>query len=84
MASQDIHIAVYEDADSDQWVAVCLEYNVMSQGDSEEHALDMIREAVELYLDDLGEAGRELLFQAMVGEPRLHKIAVNAQTLLRS
>ena len=31
MAQQKVHAVIYKDADSDQWVAVCLEYNVASQ-----------------------------------------------------
>ena len=50
MAKQQIHAVIFKDAGSDQWVAVCLEYDVTTQGDSEEHAKSMLQEAVELNL----------------------------------
>ena len=50
MTEQTLHAVIYKDAESDQWVALCLEYDIATQGDSEEHALEMIQEAVELHL----------------------------------
>ncbi len=84
MAQQDVHGVVYKDAHSNQWVAICLEYDVATQGDNEEHAVEMLKEAVELYLDGLGEEGRDILFQAIEGNPRVRKLSVDAATLLRS
>ena len=81
MAKQEVHVVVYKDADSDQWVVTCLEYDVASQGDSEEHALEMIREALELYLEDLDES-RAVVYQAIEGDPKVHKISIDAPSLL--
>ena len=47
MAKQKVHVVIYKDAESDQWLASCLEVDVTAQGDSKEHALEMIKEAVE-------------------------------------
>lgn len=82
MTTQRVHAVVYKDAESDQWVAQCLEYDVSSQGDSVEHALEMIREAVELYLEDAGQTDLELLYQEIDGEPQIHDITVDAPSLL--
>ena len=65
---------IYKDAESDQWVAVCLEYDVASQGDSEEHAKAIIKEAVELHLEDRTKDEIELLYQPIDGDPRVHEV----------
>jgi len=79
---RQIHAVIFKDAGSDQWVAVCLEYDVTTQGDSEEHAKAMLQEAVELYLEDAGAEERELLYQPIEGEPRMHILTVDAPSLL--
>ncbi|MCH7565799.1 MAG: type II toxin-antitoxin system HicB family antitoxin [Gemmatimonadetes bacterium] len=84
MSKQNIHAVIYKDAESDQWVAVCLEYEVTTQGDSEEHAKEMMKEAVELYLEDIGREEYELLYQAIEGEPRIHELSVHALAILHS
>lgn len=38
------------------WVARCLDVEVTSQGRTQAEALDMIREALELYFQDEGQA----------------------------
>ena len=81
MAKQEVHVVVYKDADSDQWVVTCLEYDVASQGDSEQHALEMIREALELYLEGLDES-RAIIYQPIEGDPKVHKISIDAPSLL--
>ena len=84
MSKQNIHAVIYKDAESDQWVAVCLEYAVTTQGDSEEHAKEMMKEAVELYLEDNGREEFELLYQAIEGEPRIHELSIHASAILHS
>ncbi len=84
MAQQTIHAVIYKDAESDQWVAVCLEYHVASQGDSEEHAKEMIREAVELYLEDTNKEELEALYQSIEGAPRVHELSISAPSLLHT
>jgi predicted RNase H-like HicB family nuclease len=84
MTKQKIHAVIYKDAESDQWVAVCLEIDVASQGDSEEHAKEMIKEAVELHLEDADRAEIEMLYQPIEGEPRVHELMINAPSLLHT
>ena len=84
MTQQTIHAIIYKDADSDQWVAVCLEYDVVTQGDNEEHAKEMIKEAVELHLEDMPKEEIELLHQTIEGDPRVHELSINAPSLLHT
>ncbi len=84
MTQQIVHAVIFKDAGSDQWVAVCLEFNVASQGDSEEHAKEMIKEAVELHLEDADRAEIEMLYQPIEGEPRVHELMINAPSLLHT
>ena len=42
--------------------AICLELNVASQGSTPEEAEENLREAIELYLEDVFEAGDEADF----------------------
>ena len=84
MSKQNIHAVIYKDAESDQWVAVCLEYEVTTQGDSEEHAKEMMKEAVELYLEDIGREEYELLYQGIEGKPRIHELSIHASAILHS
>jgi predicted RNase H-like HicB family nuclease len=84
MAEQKVHAVVFKDADSDQWVAVCLEYDVTTQGDNEEHAKEMLKEAVQLYLEDISKPELEALWQRIEGEPRLHELSVHAPSLLHT
>lgn len=84
MSSQTIHAVVFKDAESDQWVAVCLELNVVTQGDSEEHAKNMIKEAVELHLEDMRSDELELVYQPIDGDPRVHELSINAPSLLHT
>ena len=83
MEKQTIHAVIYKDAGSDQWVATCLEYEVSTQGDSREHAAEMIKEAVELYLEDVDPKELELFYQPIDGDVSIHEVAVDAPSLLR-
>lgn len=84
MPEQKIHAVLFKDAESDQWVAVCLEYDVTTQGDSEEHAKEMLREAVQLCLEDASMPELEALYQRIEGKPRLHELSVHAPSLLHT
>src|SRR5438067_2242406 len=53
MSTKELHAVIYKDAGSDQWAAICLEYSIASQGDSEEDALRMVQEAVEFHLEEI-------------------------------
>lgn len=83
MGTKTLHAVVYKDAGSDQWVAACLELEVSTQGDSEEHALEMLQEAVELQLEEVSESYLDMLFQPIEGDPKLRTISVSAPALLR-
>jgi len=43
--------------EGNQWVSLCPEFGVASQGDSPEHAIEMLKEAVELYIENAKELG---------------------------
>lgn len=51
MKSHRLEILVYREGDG--FVAQCLNVNVASEGDTEHEALANIREALELYFEDL-------------------------------
>jgi len=40
-----------------QWLAHCLDFGVMTQGDSPQHALEMVIEAVTMVIEDDREKG---------------------------
>ncbi len=82
MAKQQVHVVVYKDAQSDQWIVECIEYGVASQGDSVDHALEMIREAVELHLEDRDEESLDF-YQPIEGDPQVHTVTVDVPSLLR-
>ena len=81
---QTIHAVIYKDAGSDQWVAQCLEYDVATQGDNEEHAAAMIKEAVELYLEDVEPKELELFYQPIEGHIIVREVTVDAPSLLHT
>jgi len=82
MSEQVVHAVIFKDAESDQWVAVCLEYDVVTQGDSEEHAKEMIREAVELHVEDMTKEELETLYQPVEGQPQVHTLSIHAPAIL--
>ena len=82
MTQQKIHAVIYKDAESDQWVAWCLEYDVATQGDSEEHALAMIQEVVELHIEDMSPDEIERIYIPVGSGPVVRELAVRAPTIL--
>jgi len=84
MAKQTIHAVIYKDAESNQWVAHCIEYDVATQGDSEAHAAEMIREAVELHLEDRSPDDEYAFYQPVEGKVTVHEVTIDAPTLLQS
>ena len=56
----DLHILI--EKEGDLYAALCLELNVASQGKTLEEARKNIREAIELYLEDVYESGDEKEF----------------------
>jgi predicted RNase H-like HicB family nuclease len=83
MANQSVHAVIYKDPYSDQWVAACLEYRLTTQGDSAEHALEMIQEAVELHLEDMSKEDIERIYVPVGSEPIVRKFDIRAPTLLQ-
>jgi predicted RNase H-like HicB family nuclease len=84
MAEQTVHGVVFRDPVTDQWVAICLEYGVVTQGDSEDDAFDMLRDAVELHLEDLPLRERELTYQPVASEPTIRRITFRAEEHVRT
>jgi len=82
MGKKTLHAVIYKDAGSDQWVAVCLEYEISTQGDSEEHALAMIQEAVEFHLEDLTRDQIDDIDNEVGSEPVIRAFSVRAPAIL--
>jgi len=80
---QKIHTVIFKSGESDQWIAVCLELDVVTQGGSAQHALKMIREAFELHVEDMTKEDLDVLYQPIDGDPQLHEVVVSAPALLR-
>jgi len=60
MAQVDLHVLI--EKEGELFSALCLELNVASQGETIADAKKNIREAVELYIEDVIEAGDETDF----------------------
>jgi predicted RNase H-like HicB family nuclease len=82
MLEQEVHGVVFKDAPSGQWVAMCLEYDVVTQGDSEDHAFEMLKEAVEIHLAGIDPLELEQSHQPVDSEPVTRRIRVRAPALL--
>jgi len=82
MSTKELHAVIYKDAGSDQWAAICLEYNIGSQGDSEEDALRMIQEAVEFHLEDIDQQQLDAIDNAVGSEPVIHSFKIRAPAIL--
>ena len=80
MVQQKVHIVLWKE--EDQWVAWCLEYDVASQGDTEEHALAMIQEAVELHIEDMTPDDLERIFIPVDSFPLVREIDIRAPAVL--
>jgi predicted RNase H-like HicB family nuclease len=82
MSKQTIHVVLYKSGEGDQWLATCLDYGVTTQGDSAEHAAEMIKEAVELYLEDREPREIEAIHQPIEGDPIVRRVAIDAAPVL--
>ena len=80
MAQQKVHVVLWREGE--QWVVWCLEYDVASQGDSEEHALAMIQEAVELHIEDMTREDLERVSIPVDSTPIVREINIRAPTVL--
>jgi predicted RNase H-like HicB family nuclease len=83
MAEQNVHAVIHKDEESGQWVAVCLEYDIATQGDSEAHALEMIREAVELHIEDMSAEELEKAFIPVDSMPVVRELTIRAPAILK-
>ena len=84
MKEEEVHAVVYHDPITDQWVGLCLEYDVVTQGRTREEAFLHVAEAVELTLEDMPIEDREDLFQPLDGEPEIRRIIIRAPALLNT
>jgi predicted RNase H-like HicB family nuclease len=78
---QEVHVVLWQDGD--QWVAWCLEYDVVSQGNSEQHALEMIQEAVELHIEDMTPEELEREFIPVESTPVVREMTIRAPAILQ-
>jgi predicted RNase H-like HicB family nuclease len=84
MEKETVHTVVFKSGDSENWVAICLEYDVVTEGDTEAHAIEMIREAVELHLENWTKDDFEVLHQTVDGEPKVYEVSISAPALLNT
>jgi len=83
VAKQTIHAVIYKDAESDGWLATCLEYHITTQAETAERAKEMVREAVELYLEDAKPEPLELAYQPISGEVIPCELEIEAPPVLK-
>ena len=81
MSERSVHGVVFKDRPSGQYVAVCLEYGVVTHGNTEEHAFEMLREAVELHLETAPPLEDDSEYQPVDSEPAIRTIRVNAPAI---
>ena len=81
MRQQKVHVVLWQDGD--QWVAWCLEYDVASQGNSEQHAMEMIQEAVELYIEDMTREELEGEFIPVGSTPLVREMTIRVPAILK-
>ena len=81
MSQKQFHAVIYKAREGDDWVAYCVEYDIASQGDSPEHALEMIQEAVEFHLEDITKEQLENIDNAVGSEPVIKTFSVRAPAL---
>jgi predicted RNase H-like HicB family nuclease len=81
MKRQKVHVVLWQDGD--QWVAWCLEYDVASQGNSEQHALEMIQEAVELHIEDMTPEELDRAFIPVESTPVVREMTIRAPAILQ-
>ena len=80
MGKQQVHVILFREGDD--WVAKCIEYGVASQGDSEEQAMAMIQEAVELHIEDMTPEELERIYIPVDSTPLVRELTIRAPSLL--
>ena len=81
MRQQKVHVVLWQDGG--QWVAWCLEYDVASQGNSEQHAMEMIQEAVELHIEDMTPEELEAEFIPVESTPAVREMTIRVPAILK-
>jgi predicted RNase H-like HicB family nuclease len=81
MAQRELHGVIYRGLASGDWVAFCVEYDISSQGDSPEHALEMLAEAVEGHFEVASPEAIESIDNEVGSEPVIKKFSIHAPAL---
>ena len=82
MDTKKLHAVIYKGQASGDWVAFCVEYDIATQGDSPEHALEMIQEAVELHMEDISRKELDQIDNEVGSEPVIKTFSVRAPAIL--
>ena len=82
MDTKKLHAVIYKGQASGDWVACCVEYDIATQGDSPEHALEMIQEAVELHMEDISRKELDQIDNEVGSEPVIKTFSVRAPAIL--
>ena len=82
MGTKELHAVIYKGEAGGDWVAFCVEYEIASQGDSEEHALQMLQEAVELHFEDITRDEIEQIDNEVGSQPVLRMFSIRAPAVL--
>ena len=83
MEEKKLHAVVYKAEYHEQWVAFCVEYDIASQGDNAEHALEMLQEAVELHLEDITREQLDHIDNEVGSEPVVRTFSIRAPAILQ-
>jgi predicted RNase H-like HicB family nuclease len=81
-AKQRLHGVFYKDPVTKKWVAQCIEIDVATCGDDFEHARAMLKEAVELHVEDMTEEELDDLYIPVEGDPKVAEFEIDAATVL--
>jgi predicted RNase H-like HicB family nuclease len=84
VSKQEVHAVIFRDAANNKWVAMCLEYDIVTQADDYEHARERIQEAVQSYLSYATSEELQVLYQRAEGDLKLEKITVDVPTSFTS
>ena len=84
MGKLNLHAVTYQDAQSSQWVAVCVEYDIASAGDSKMHAIEMLQEAVALHREDITQEELDTIDNEVGSEPEIRTFSVRVPAILNS
>jgi predicted RNase H-like HicB family nuclease len=78
-----LHAVVYKAAKGECWVATCVEFDITSEGDSEQDALMMLQQAVELHLEDITPEELDQIDNAVGSKPLLKSFSIHAPAILQ-